>query len=81
MVARDDRIAWSTAFWFWKKNVKKLEGISKGLFGYSTLMINGELECGNGPNVRKARKRFEIYKNILKAFNVNEEPKESGCYN
>ena len=44
-------------------------------------MINGELECGNGPNVRKARKRFEIYKNILKAFNVNEEPKESGCYN
>jgi hypothetical protein len=43
MVARDDRVAWSTAFWFWKKNVKKLEGINKGLFGYSTLMINGNI--------------------------------------
>ena len=41
MVARDDSIAWATAFWFWRKNVKKLEGIAKGEFGQSTRMING----------------------------------------
>lgn len=80
MVARDDRVAWATAFWFWRKNVKKLEGISRGEFGQSTRMINGILECDNGPNVKKAKIRFELYKKILKEFNVKETPNEAGCY-
>lgn len=42
MVARDDNVAWATAFWFWRKNVKKLEGIANGEFGQSTRMINGD---------------------------------------
>ena len=43
-------------------------------------MINGELECDQGPNVKKAKYRFDLYKKILKEFNVQETPNESGCY-
>ena len=41
----------------------------------------GILECDNGPNVKKARVRFDLYKKILVAFNVDETPNEHGCYN
>ena len=80
-VADDEDIAWATSFWFWKMNVDGLPAIEKGLFGASTKAINS-LECGDSPwFVNVAKIRFSKYVNVLKAFEVNETPKESGCYN
>lgn len=80
LVADDDEIAWATAFWFWKANVGYHPGVELGEFGVTTLCINGVLECNNGPNVNKAKLRFQIYSKILKAFNIDEKPIETGCY-
>ncbi len=73
-------LSWATAFWYWKKHVKSRPGIELGYFGESTDAINGKLECFDGPNVHKAKLRFNLYKKILKGLNINEEPIEKGCY-
>ena len=78
-VATNDEIAWSTTFWYWKKNVHSAPGVQNGQFGSSTNAINGFLEC-RGSNSDKARKRFEIYKKCLLAFGCSDAPNESGCY-
>ena len=80
MVSKNENIAWSTAFWFWKVNVSSDPGVKKGQFGSSTNKINGALEC-KGPNKDKAKKRFQIYKKVLTAFKVKDKPIETGCYN
>ena len=78
-VASNDEIAWSTAFWYWRTRVGINDQVKQGWFGTSTLLING-MEC-SGSLIDKAKKRFEIYKIVLTAFNVNETPIENGCYN
>lgn len=80
LVSDNEEIAWATAFWYWKKNVGISRDVKEGKFGASTNLINGNLEC-RGNNQDKARKRFEIYKIVLKSFNINEQPNETGCYN
>ena len=80
LVAQNDEICWAVSFWFWKDRVHYRSGVSEGQFGVTTRAINGGLECGNGPNVQTAKKRFEIYKRVLLAFNINESPIETGCY-
>jgi hypothetical protein len=80
-VADIESLSWGTAFWFWRKNVGKSDLVKKGYFGASTKIINGGLECNGGPNQDKARKRYEIYKKVLKEFKINETPIENGCYN
>ena len=82
LVASDDNIAWSTAFWFWKTNViggQYGQAVKRGQFGASTNAINGGLEC-RGNNQDKAKKRFKMYKKILIAFNIQTRPDETGCY-
>ena len=82
-VASNDEIAWATAFWYWRTSViggQYGQGVKNGQFGSSTNAINGALEC-RGSNGDKARKRFEIYKKVLVAFNIYSTPNESGCYN
>lgn len=79
MVADNEEIAWATTFWYWKKYVGTKAGIARGEFGVATDAINGLLEC-KGPNVHKARLRFKLYAKVLKAFKIDEEPIESGCY-
>ncbi len=39
----------------------------------------GFLECNEGLYKKKATLRFEVYKNVLKAFSINEKPIEDGC--
>ena len=78
-VATNDDIAWAVSFWFWKTNVHSLPGVSDGEFGVTTKAINGALEC-SGSNYDTAKKRFEIYKIVLTAFNIDEEANENGCY-
>jgi predicted chitinase len=80
-VADTESLSWGTAFWFWRKNVGKNASVRSGYFGASTKIINGGLECGGGAYQDKARKRYEIYKKVLKEFRVNEIPIENGCYN
>ena len=65
---------------FWRKNVGNQPGVKDGCFGATTKAINGGLECNGGPNENKAKIRFKIYKNVLRAFNLNEVANEKGCY-
>lgn len=82
LVATDENLAWDTAFWYWRTNVGCLAAVKNGHFGASTRAINGALECNpGGKHQDVARKRFEIYKNVLLQFGVNETPIECGCYN
>jgi chitinase len=80
-VALDETLAWRTAFWFWTKKVGVLPNVKQGFFGAGTNAINGALECNGGPNQNVARVRFLVYVNVLRAFNVNEQAIEFGCYN
>lgn len=79
IVSTSENVAWATALWYWKSRVAVNANVQKFWFGASTQAINGALEC-TGWN-EKARKRFDIYKKVLLAFNVSDEPIENGCYN
>jgi predicted chitinase len=80
MVAREEQIAWDTAFWYWKTSVHSVAGVSEGKFGVTTRAINGALECWGG-HQDQARARFEIYKKIRSAFGIDGTAIENGCYN
>lgn len=77
MVADNEDCAWATAFWFWKINVHNRAGVQQHHFGDATRAING-MECSGMP---AARKRFQIYQHVMRAFHINEAPNEHGCYN
>jgi len=40
-VARDEKMAWDAAFWYWRRNVHDRPGVSEGHFGVTTNAING----------------------------------------
>lgn len=79
-MASDDKIAWATAFWYWKANVGTDPNVKAGYFGSSTRRINGALECGGGYE-SKARARYNVYKVVFAAYNLPGSPIENGCYN
>ena len=79
LVETDDKMAWATAFWFWKKNVRNDKNVKLGYFGASTKLIHGALEC-QGSNTNTAKSRFDKYKFVLKAFKIDEVANEKGCY-
>ena len=65
---------------FWRKFVNIKAAVSKrNEFGVATKVINGGLECGKRRLNENAKKRFSIYKQVLKVFNVVEKPIEKGC--
>ncbi|RWS12428.1 hypothetical protein B4U79_06478, partial [Dinothrombium tinctorium] len=80
LVADDERVAWATAFWYWRTRVRNQPNVLRFWFGATTNAINGGLEC-RGPNQHIARKRFEMYKRVLRACNIHATPIERGCYN
>ena len=53
-------------------------GVQNGQFGYSTLRINGALECGGNAG-ELARRRFQLYTKVLLAFGLKDEPDPTGC--
>lgn len=61
--------------------MRSLPGVDEGHFGVTTNAINGTTEC-SGPNQSAARKRFEIYKKVRKAFKLkgHDPEAEKGCY-
>ncbi|CAG7678322.1 unnamed protein product, partial [Allacma fusca] len=79
-VARDEYIAWDTAFWFWRVNVHSRPGVQEGQFGASTRAINGGLECDGGFQ-HIARQRFQNYGVVRSAFGLGGAGDERGCYN
>ena len=79
-VATDETVAWGVSFWYWKDMVKPSLGTSNH-FGLSTKAINGSLECGSGPNTDRAKKRFQVYTEVLKVFDSSQTAVETGCYN
>jgi len=78
-VGRSEELSWATAAWFWKKNVHRVA--KSGKFGLTTKAINGALECGNGPNKKKAKIRYAKYRKVFRAFNLPGKPCGRGCYN
>jgi predicted chitinase len=76
-VASDEELSWNTAFWFWKFNVHSDQGVQNGQFGSATNRINGDQECH--PCRGACNNRFGLYKNVLKAFNIQETPNPAGC--
>jgi predicted chitinase len=81
-VAKEYKVAWLTAAWFWRTRVRKScrNKPCPLRFGDTTRAINGGLECGNGPFVDKAKKRYGMYKRICRVFGITEPAKEQGCY-
>lgn len=80
-VATDENKAWAVSFWYWKAIVKPMLASNPTAFGIATKAINGALECGSGPNVDRARKRFQVYTAILNTWEPSMTPVETGCYN
>ncbi|KAI9230458.1 MAG: lysozyme-like domain-containing protein [Piptocephalis tieghemiana] len=76
-VATNEKIAWATAAWYWKKHVHA--AALTGAFGSTTMKINGDIECGKGTSTN-AVKRFAIYQAVYKAFGLSGSPDPSGCY-
>ncbi|XP_037038177.1 chitinase 1-like isoform X2 [Bradysia coprophila] len=81
MVARDENVAWNTAFWFWKANVHNIAGVADGAFGVTTRAINGGLECNNSAGHPIARQRYAMYGRVRAAFGLGGPGSEWGCYN
>jgi predicted chitinase len=79
-VASNEDISWAVSFWFWKTNVGSKADVKHGKFGASTNYINGALEC-RGAYGEKAKKRYQIYVQVLSVFDPSSVPIESGCYN
>ncbi len=79
MVARDEDVAWATAFWYWKEHVHKRPGERQHHFGDATKAING-MECARA-GMPAAHKRFECYQKVMEAFHNSETPNEKDCYN
>jgi len=81
MVAREESLAWDTAYWYWRTSVHSQPGVAEGRFGATTNAINGNLEC-RGEYQHVARHRFEMYKLIRSAFGLDPNTAdERGCYN
>ncbi|CAL8128831.1 unnamed protein product [Orchesella dallaii] len=77
-VAKDDKVAWQTAFWFWGERVHNQAGVQQGRFGASTKAINGGLEC-SAPGNTQAQARFRLYGNVRRAFGLQGAGDSSGC--
>ena len=70
-VASNEDIAWATAFWFWKANVRSAPGVQNGNFAMTILKINS-MECKQGN--AQAKNRFRFYGCAYKAFGVSGNP-------
>lgn len=77
-VSSDEKISWDVSFWYWKAKVKVHQGIDRGEFGTSTMLINGGIECNGNPNIA-AVGRYCIYMNIMRSFGLSEKPNPLGC--
>ena len=78
-VESSEKVAWSVAFWFWNKKVLMNQAvINDHQFGTSTNLMSNKY-C-KGTNFDVAKSLFARYKIILNAFNINEKPRERGCY-
>jgi hypothetical protein len=75
LVARDARIAWQTALWFWTTSKPGGETchstVVKGLgFGHTIDIINGAVEC-NGGNPDAVMERSQFYRTYCYALSVD----------
>lgn len=77
-VAREEQLAWNTAFSYWKRSVHDAAGVQQGKFGAATNAINGALEC-NGAGSGTPAIRFQRYQKIYSIFGLSGSPDASGC--
>jgi predicted chitinase len=70
LVAQQTSIAWGTAVWFWMTRGCH-EAMTAQDFGGTTLIINGGLECGAGPNRAGAIRRGELYRRFAAGLGIN----------
>ena len=79
LVSDQIEVAMGSAFWYWWKYVKEIPEIKDGKFGYTTMAINGPLEC-KGVYKVKAFRRFVVYSQVLEALSIRDKPLQDGCY-
>ncbi|OXA50750.1 chitinase 5 [Folsomia candida] len=70
LIARDESVAWKTAFWFWMKNVNR----HVCCFPSSIKRINPTEETKS-----QIDSRISIYKKVVDAFDVDAIMKKDGC--
>jgi Chitinase class I len=75
LVARDAKVAWQTALWFWMTTKAGGETchstVVKGLgFGHTIDIINGAVEC-NGGNPDSVAERSRFYRSYCSALGVD----------
>ncbi len=75
LVARDAKVAWQTALWFWMTSQPGGEtchgAVVKGLgFGNTIDIINGAVEC-NGGNPDAVAQRSQFYRGYCSALGVD----------
>ncbi len=78
-VARDSKVAWQTALWYWMtqpgvapQSAHEAMSAGKG-FGATTRAINGVIECDKGADpdtVRKLNRRIEFYRRASELLGV-----------
>ncbi len=69
----------STALWYWSKNVHSVAPSSR--FGATTRAIDGNLECTQNGDTSKAKKRWNLFNQCLRAAGqTNLGQKEGGYY-
>lgn len=78
-VSEDPNLGADVSIWFWMTNVANVPGVKENHFGAATKAINGELECKGG-NTAQSKKRYDIYKALVKTLNISNPADESGCY-
>ncbi|CAF4974562.1 unnamed protein product [Rotaria sp. Silwood1] len=69
MVENDPKVAVNAALWFYKANGMAAPA-QRGDFAATTRIINGQLECNNGPGYNSQLTRVATYKRIRLCFNL-----------
>jgi predicted chitinase len=71
LVEQEQDLAAKAALWFYKRN--QIDGPARrGDFAATTRIINGNLECDEGPSVVNQHRRVETYKRIRQCFGLGE---------
>ncbi len=71
IVEQQDDIAVKTAIWFYNTNKMGIPA-KQGDFAATTRIINGQLECNEGPGYTNQLARVETYKRVRQCFNLGE---------
>lgn len=74
LVLKNDTLSWGTALWFWNLNIGGTTAhmeAGKHMFGNTTRLINGALECDSGPQAKHQLQRVAFFLDIAKCMKLD----------